>query len=139
MLNKRLLMICVSLFLINGCKSIDIDDVPIKQSEKSVLVVQKVQPLPVKKIQEVISQQEVGFSENKQNSGIIDFNENGWQIDEKTLNKYNSLVLKYGKDFDPTLKQNDGVSLVGGNIYLSQEYMVKFAEMNLKNKGILYD
>ncbi len=130
--------ICVGLFLTN-CNTVKLEDAPIVEKENSFVVIEKVKPVSKKDIINKIEATEIDFNENEQNGGILDFNENGWKITKKALFKYNLLIQQFGSDFEPKLNENDGVSFIGQDIYLSQEYMIKFALMNQKKKGNIND
>ena len=86
----------------------------------------------------IIRDSEPSFDNNVQNSGILDFEVGkGWLITESALLRYNSLIKKYGSDFDVPIKFNFGVSTTNDDppkIYLTQEAMIKFAQMNQTNK-----
>jgi hypothetical protein len=130
-------MICASLFLISSCLQVENDKVSkSRQSQVVEMVIPHRPKITKSDIKEVIESVEPDWSGNEQNSGIIDFNKSqGWQITPKALSKYNFLVKKYGQDMQPPIKQNDGVTVVDNKIFISQEYMIKFAFMNMKNKN----
>jgi hypothetical protein len=133
------LTICVGLFLTNCSSTIKLEDAPIVEQENSFVVIEKVKTISKKDVISKIESTEIDFNENEQNGGILDFNENGWKITPKALFKYNLLIEQFGATFEPALNKNDGVSFMGQDIYLTQEYMIKFALMNQKKKGNIDD
>lgn len=57
----------------------------------------------------------------------------GYEVDEKTVARYNALIEAYGADplFKPVIELNEGVRRDGkGGVYMERESYIKFAVMN---------
>lgn len=98
-------------------------------------LIKKEDPKPISiKISE---QKQVNFDGNEQNGGIVDYNEEGFQITENAANRYIELTKIYGKDYLPQLKIGEGLIYKDGNIYMSNQYMVEFIVMNDKYRNLI--
>lgn len=83
----------------------------------------------------VIEDRQPSFDGNEQNSGIIDFfPDKGWLITNNALKRYNILIEKFGKMFEPSINKDYGLIIENNKNYLSSEAMIKFALMNKQNK-----
>jgi len=81
-----------------------------------------------------ITNTEVSFDGNEQNAGVYDFTPKGWHISESAAKRYVSLSNKYGYSLVPVLEKGEGLIIDPPNYYLPQQYMVKFATLNQRNK-----
>ena len=78
------------------------------------------------------------FDGGKQNSGVLGANLNpdgsiaSLRITANARNRYNSLVAKYGGQFLPPLKLDDGITpgAISGEFALDAQHVADFAEMN---------
>jgi hypothetical protein len=86
-------------------------------------------------VKESVVTEVISFDGNEQNGGIIDFMPNlGWIITPNAAKKYVNLIELYGKIFLPPLEGHGGLEPFGKNFLLSQEKMIKFAQMNQRWK-----
>jgi hypothetical protein len=81
-----------------------------------------------------ITNSEISFDGNDQNAGIYDFTAKGWHISESAAKRYVSLSAKYGSSLTPVLEKGEGLIIDPPNYYLPQQYMVKFATLNQRNR-----
>lgn len=68
---------------------------------------------------------------NQQNSGFIQFNEDGSAlITPHARDRYNGLIDLYGGFYKPRLKHDDGLEAAGDVWKIDAEHLVKFGTMN---------
>lgn len=81
-----------------------------------------------------IEQQQVRFSANNQNAGIIDFVEgSGFIIDKGAAERYSTLVALYGSSLVPPVKVGDGLKETSENFILDSEHMIYFMDLSAKH------
>jgi len=74
---------------------------------------------------------QASFDGNAQNSGFIQYNEDGSAlITPHARDRYNGLVDLYGAYFKPRPKHDEGLVQVGSNWQIDAEHLVKFGTMN---------
>lgn len=75
--------------------------------------------------------EEASFDGNEQNSGVIASTSAGYIVTENFRARYNLLVARYGRDFEPALKPDGGLEPAGESRWLiSKQAMVWFLTMN---------
>ncbi len=79
------------------------------------------------------------YDKGVKNSGVISttVDKTGFVVTERFVARYNSLVEKYGKQFNPPVKKNAGVISYKDNYVIDNEHMVKMAKMNTWEKNSL--
>lgn len=111
------ILLCLFLLSFIGCSSV---------KEENIVVKPKVE----------IVDTTPSWDGNEQNSGLIDvIPGKGVLITSRAAKRYNALIVKYGKMFEPALKENDGLTPDGDSYLLDNEHLVKFIEMNRKHKN----
>lgn len=78
----------------------------------------------------VVPSHVASFDGNEQNSGIVSGNASGYIVTGNFRDRYNSLVVIYGKDFLTPLRADYGLSFVAeGRWLIDREHLAKFLEM----------
>lgn len=79
------------------------------------------------KFPEKIESIQSSFSETgKQDSGIIDYTDEGFIVTKGVVERYNHLISIYGHELSPPLKENYGISHNGESFVMSEEAMVEY-------------
>lgn len=78
------------------------------------------------------------YDGNDKNSGFIAFNADGSAtITAHARDRYNSLIEKYAKNFNPPLQKDDGVRRIGDSWVIDKEHLKDFALMNRLNASAI--
>ncbi len=84
----------------------------------------------------VVTDKVASWDGTNQNSGLLFFLADGsMAITQHARERYNGLVKIYGGRFVPPLTNDAGITLVGTNIVMDPERVVKFSDMNRWKKS----
>lgn len=87
-------------------------------------------------VPDVVVSSAASYDGNAQNSGILGSSQDGFQVTNHFIVRYNTMIAVYGKRFNPQLFPNEGVkSLNDGTYIIDREHMVKFILMNSWRKS----
>lgn len=87
-------------------------------------------PAPIKTTQ-------ASWDGNKQNSGIISVNKDGFLVTPHFIDRYQGLLARYGDRLTPKVRPDDtiGVSPEGGNFQITAQVLARFNRLNAMRKA----
>lgn len=84
-----------------------------------------------------IATTQASWDGNKQTSGIIAANENGFLVTPHFIDRYQALLAHYGARLIPVTRPDDtiGVSPEAGNFRITAQVLMRFNRMNAMRKA----
>lgn len=78
-----------------------------------------------------VTASQASFDGNEKNSGIVSAHPNGFVVTAHFVDRYNSLVRIYGRDFTPPLKPDVGIlRITAERSLIDRQHLSQFLEMN---------
>lgn len=85
-----------------------------------------------------VESREASFDGNARNSGVVESTPNGFVVTAHFRARYNALIEIYGRDFQPALAADAGITQLGsGELLITKQAMVDFLTMNAWRKARL--
>lgn len=80
---------------------------------------------------------EASFDGNQNDSGLKEFDGQGFIVSQHWMNRNDSMLAKFGERFLPPVKSGDrrGVEKVGSDYRVTAEVLVRFTRMNFWRKA----